>query len=260
MRRHPARLIASWTAAAAVTVMFVVLIPTDLSSGLQIGASLGALAILWGQLGFVRTLGEDVSEAHRPTKPHRDWASACLAAVAAPLLFRVLTWSIWFAVPLTGGLMYAFFSYGIGDMFLCGRLDLLTSAILFGCVAFMMTCGFLFAPFCAVVDRIGPLEALRRSWRMAGGHRLTILGISSACLLLPTVLSLVAYYISVLETYAATFRGLPAVLWSASLVSVVVFFGPWLTASMTTLLLPLKREENTFARRLVQRRTTMHLS
>jgi hypothetical protein len=259
-RRRPLRLILSWGAAVGATALFVSLIPADLSSALQVGASIGGMAILWAQLDLLRALREDISEAHRSAKTLRDWAWAFVPAIVAPALFRLLTWSVWFAVPFTGVLMYAFFSYGFGDMFLCGRLDLLTSAILFGFAGFMMTCGLLFAPLCAVVDRIGPLEALRRSWRMVGGHRLKILGISAACLSLPIATSLAAYYISILEARGMTFRGLPAVLWTASAASVALFFGPWLTASVTILLIPLKREENVFVRRLIQRRTTMNLS
>lgn len=189
----------------------------------------------------------------------RDLGSSFIAAAVIPTLFRIATWSIWFALPLTGGLMYVFMTFGVADMFTSGRLDLLASAILFGTAGFMMTCGLLFAPICAVLERIGPFEAMRRSWRMAGGHRKTIFRIALTCFWLPVGLSLSAYFLSVLRTAAAVFRGLPAVLWVVSLVTVVLFFGPWCTGALMALFVPLKCEEDGYVRRLEERRATMNL-
>jgi hypothetical protein len=260
LTRRPFPLIAGWAVAAGITALFVLAIPQDLSSALQLGGSLGGLALLWAQLDALKALGADASARRRPANVRRDWASAFVPMIVAPLVFRLLTWAMWYAVPLTGALMYALMTFGVADMFTCGRLDLLVSAIVFGAGGFMMTCGFLFAPACAVLDSIGPFEALRRSWRMSGGHRLTILRILSRCFWLPVTLFLSAYVLSVLRTAAFTFRGLPAILWSVALASIVLFFGPWATASMTALMVPLKREEDVFVRRHFERRTSMHLS
>jgi hypothetical protein len=171
----------------------------------------------------------------------------------------MLTFYTWFALPFSGTLMYVLYSYGIGSMFLCGRLDLLIYAILLGIFAFMMTCGFLFAPVCAVLDSLGPMEAMRRSWRMVGGHRKKILRIAVTCFWLPISLALSAYFLSVLESTAATFRGLPAVLWIVSLVTIVAFFGPWFSGALTALFVPLKREEDGYIRRRLERKAAMNL-
>jgi hypothetical protein len=257
--RRPLPLILGWAIAAGLVVLFVVLIPQDLSSGLQIGATLGGLALLRVQLIVLRSLGVTDALPRPALRRLRDWASAFGPMVVTPLLFRMLTFYTWFALPFSGALMYVLYSYGIGSMFLCGRLDLLIFAIVLGTFAFVMTCGFLFAPVCAVLDSIGPLEAMRRSWRMAGGHRKSILRIAVTCFWLPISLALSAYFLSVLESTAATFRGLPAVLWIVSLVTIVVVFGPWFSGALTALFVPLKREEDGYVRRRLERKAAMNL-
>jgi hypothetical protein len=257
--RRPLPLILGCAVAAGLVVLFVVLFPSDLSWGLQLGVILSAPVLLQVQRSALKSLGEDESPAHRTRSSLRDWGSSFIAAAVIPTLFRIATWSIWFALPLTGALMYVFMTFGVADMFTSGRLDLLTSAVLFGSVSFMLTSGFLFAPICAVLDGIGPLEAIRRSLRMAGGHRKTILRIAFTCFWLPISLSLSAYFLSVLRTAAAVFRGLPAVLWIVSLVTVVLFYGPWFSGALMALFVPLKREEDWYVRRRQERRATLDL-
>ena len=258
--RSPLPLILGWAVSAGITILFIVYIPRDLSSALQIGAAFGGFVLTWPQLRMLRSMNADIAAAEPSASSPRSWVSALIALAIAPTLYRVLTWAIWYAVPLSGALMYAFVTFGAGNMYVSGRLDLLTSAILFGFGTFALMCGLVFAPLCAVLDRIGPFASLKRSWRMVSGHRATILRIATATLGAPVALSLAAYYVSVLQTAQATFRGLPAVLWSIALGSVVLFLGPWLTAAITLLFIPLKEEENFFTRRLRARRVSMDLS
>ena len=182
-----------------------------------------------------------------------------MAAAVIATLFRVVVWCLWVAVPLSGAVMYAFMTFGVGDMFLCGRLDLLVSAIVFGTVGFVMTCGLLFAPMCAVQDSRGLFDAIRRSWRMANGRRWTILRIAVTCFWFPVSVSLSAYFLSVLRTAAAVFRGLPAVLWLVSLLTVVLFLGPWFSGALTAAFVPLKAEEDEYVRRREERKAKLRL-
>ena len=257
--RRPLPMLLGWAAAGAITVLFVILFSSDLSTGLHVGVIVSALVLLKAQRIVLKSVDNDGSEEHPRSNAWRAWGRAFLAAAVVPTLFRVATWCIWFAVPLSGALMYAFFSYGIGDMFLCGRLDLLVGAVLFGSVGFAISSGLLFAPLCAVQDSRGALDALRRSWRMAGGHRMKILRIAVTCLWLPVSLALSAYFLSVLRTAEATFHGLPAVLWAVSLLLVVLFFGPWFSTALLMLYVPLKREEDGYIRRRVERKAAMNL-
>ena len=258
--RRPLPLILGWAIAAGLVVLFIVLFPSDLSTGLQLGVIVSAPILLGVQLIALKSLGTYELGRHQARGSLRDWGSSFVAAAVIPTLLRIATWCIWCALPFTGSMMYVFMTFGVADMFTSGRLDLLVSAILFGTAGFMLTCGLLFAPVCAVLDRIRPFEALRRSWRMAGGgHRKTILRIALACFWLPVGLSLSAYFLSVLRTAEAVFRGLPAVLWIVSLVTVVLFLGPWFTGALMALFVPLKREEDGYVRRLEERRATMNL-
>ena len=258
--RRPLPLLLAWFVTTGISVGLFVVIPQDLSSALQMGTALGWIALVWAQLDLLRFLGADVA-APGPAKPLlARWGSLGIAVAVLPTVFRVLTFALWYAVPLTGGIMYMLVTFGVADMYVSGRLDLLTSAILFGFGAFMLTCGFGFAPVCSSLDRIGPLEALRRSWRIAGGHRIKILAIATATMSIPVAVAISAYHISILQTAQATFQGLPAVLWTISLAGLALFFGPWLTAAMTVLFIPLKGEENVYVKRRLARRESMNLS
>jgi hypothetical protein len=86
-----------------------------------------------------------------------------------------------------------------------------------------------------------------------------MLRIAATCFWLPVGLFLSAYFLSVLRTAAAVFRGLPAVLWTLSILTVVLFLGPWFSGALTVLFVPLKEEEDAFERRREERRQTRHL-
>jgi hypothetical protein len=257
--RRPLPLILGWGVAAGLVVLFIILFPHNLSTGLHVGVIASAPVLVRVQLIVLKSLGKGSERERQALNSLRDWGNSFIVAAVIPTLFRAATWSLWMAVPLTGGLMYMFVAFGAGDMFLSGRLDLLVCAILFGTVGFMLACSLLFAPICAVQDSRGPVDAMRRSWRMANGNRRTILRIAFTCFCLPISLSLSAYFLSVLETTAAVFRGLPAVLWIVSLVTVVLFFGPWFSGALMALFVPLKQEEDQRVRRLAERRATMGL-
>ena len=257
--RRPLPLILGWAVAAGLVVLLIILFPSDLSTGLHVGAILSAPVLLWVQLVVLKSLDADKPGKLRAGGSLRDWGSAFMVAAAIATLFRAATWCLWVAVPLTGAVMYAFMTFGVGDMFLCGRLDLLVSAIVFGTVGFMMVSGLLFAPICAVQDCRGLFDAMRRSWRMASGRRRTILRIAVTCFWLPVILSLSAYFLSVLRTAAAMFRGLPAVLWLVSLLTVVLFLGPWFSGALAAAFVPLKAEEDEYVRRREERKAKLGL-
>lgn len=258
--RRPLPLILGWAIAAACVVLFVILFPSNLSLGLQLGAIVSAPVLLRVQLVVLKSLCTDESEKGDQKGSVRDWGSSLLVAAAIPTLFRTATWWIWAALPLSGTLMYAFMAWGVGDMLTSGRMDLFVGAVLFGPVGFMLSCGLLFAPLCAIRNSRGPFDAIARSWRMAGGHRLKILRIAVTCFWIPVGLFLPAYILSVLRTAAAVFLGLPAVLWTVSLLAVVLFFGPWFSAALTVAFVPLKAEEDEYMRRREQRRKTLGFS
>jgi hypothetical protein len=255
--RRPVPLILGWAVAAGLVVLLIILFPSSLSMGLHLGAILSAPVLLWVQLVVLKSLDADESANRHAGGSLRSWGSSFMVAAVIVTLFRVTTWCVWVAVPLTGAVMYTFMAFGVGDMFLCGRLDLLASAVVFGAVGFMMTCGLLFAPMCAAQDSRGMFDAIRRSWRMASGHRRTILRIAVTCFWFPVSLSLSAYFLSVLRTAAAVFRGLPAVLWLVSLLTVVLFLGPWFSGALAAAFVPLKAEEDEYVRRREERRATL---
>ncbi|TFH07157.1 MAG: hypothetical protein E4H08_09965 [Candidatus Atribacteria bacterium] len=256
-RQHPLPLILGWALAAGAVVLSVFLLPANLSLGLQLGAIVGAPALLWTQLIVLRVLAPTEPKRPRMAGKLKDWLSAFAASAAVPTLFRTATWWIWAAVPLTGGLMYGLYAWGFGNMFASGRMDLFISAVLFSNAGFMISCGLFFAPLCAMQDSKGPFDAIRRSWRMASGHRLKILAIAAICFWLPVTLFLAAYFLSLLRHAAAVFEGLPAMLWTISAVVVVLFSGPWFSGAITALHVPLKEEEDTFElRRENYRRTS----
>lgn len=257
--RRPFSLIAGWASAAGLVVLFIILFPSNLSLALQLAAIASAPALLWVQLVVLKSLGTEESDEPQSRGSLRDWVSASLTAVAIPTLFRTATWWIWAAMPLSGGLMYTFMAWGVGDMFTSGRMDLFVGAVLFGSVGFMISCGLFFAPLCAIRDSRGPFDAMARSWRMAGGHRLKILRIAVTCFWLPVGLFLSAYFLSVLRTAGAVFHGLPAVLWTISVLTVVLFLGPWFSGALAALFVPLKAEEDAYMRRRAERRKALRL-
>lgn len=259
--RHPLPLILGWAIAASCIVLGIILFPSNLSLGLQVGAIVSAPVLLWVQLVVLKSLGRDeLGEPQMRRGSLRDWGSSLLVAAVIPILFRAATWWIWVALPLSGGLMYTFRAWGVGDMFTSGRMDLFVGAVLFGFVGFMISCGLFFAPLCAIRDSRGPFNAIARGWRMAGGHKLKILRIAVTCFWVPVSLFLPAYCISVLREARAVFSGLPAVLWTISGLTAVLFLGPWFSGALTALFVPLKAEEDEYMRRREERRKTMHLS
>ncbi|MFC2095057.1 hypothetical protein ACFLSW_01270 [Candidatus Bipolaricaulota bacterium] len=253
--RRPLPLILGWSIAAGIVVLFVFLLPTNLSGGLHLGAMVAAPALLWAQRSAWRSLESEAADEKPEWASWRNWSSASLTSALLVTLFRYSTFWIWMAVPLSGGLMYTLHAWGVADMYMAGRLDLLIGAIVFGPVGFFISCGLLFAPLCAAVDGKGPFDAIRRSWRMAGSQRLKILGLAAACLWMPVALFLTAYVISVLRNARAVFAGVPAVLWSSSLIAIVLL-GPWFTSALTALFIPLKAEEDEYVLRREERRTT----
>jgi hypothetical protein len=258
--QHPFSLITGWAIAAAIVVLFIFLYPNNLSLGMQLGAIACAPAILWAERVVLRSYEEAESGQARTKGSLLDWGSAFLSSAAIPAIFRTATWWIWVAVPLTGGLMYTFVALDFGDVFASGRLDLFISAILFGHAGFMISCGLFFAPLCAVVNSKGPFDAIARSWRMAGSHRLKILGMAAACFLLPVLLFLAAYFLSILRTAQAHFSGSSAVLWSISLAVTVLVSGPWFSGSLVALFIPLKEEEDAYMRRRAERKVMSNIN
>ena len=257
--QRPLPLILGWAISASCVVLFVILFPSNLSLGLQLGAIASAPVLLWVQLVVLKSLGKDDSEGYQTRGSLLDWGSSFIASAVIPTLFRTVTWWLWVALPFSGGLMYAFMSWGVGGMFLCGRLDLLVFAILCGVAGFVVSSGLLFAPLCAIKDTKGPFDAMKRSWRMASGHRMKILRIAAICFWFPVGFFLSAYFLSVLRTTGAVFHGLPAVLWTISLITVVLFLGPWFSGALTALFVPLKAEEDAYMLRRVERKATMNL-
>jgi len=258
--QHPFSLILSWAIAAAIVVLFIFLFPGNLSLGMQLGAMVCAPAILWAERVVLRSY-EEAELGQAQTKGSLlDWGSAFLSSAVIPAVFRTATWWIWAAVPLSGGLAYTFVAWGVGDLFTYGRMDLFVTAILFGHAGFMISCGFFFAPLCALQNSRGPLDAIARSWRMAGGHRLTILRMAATCFLLPVLLFLAAYFLSVLHEARAVFQGLPAVLWTISLAMIVLVSGPWFSGSLVALFIPLKEEEDAYMRRRAERKVMSNIN
>lgn len=253
-RHHAIPLLVGWAIAVAAVGVFAFGLPANLSLGLQLGAIVGSPALLWAQFVTVRPHLAGRESKASGWRLLGNLSSALVANVIIPTVFRYATFWIWMAVPLSGGPMYAFYSWGIDDMLVAGRLDLLLSAVVVGPIGFYIACGLFFAPLCAVLDGNGPIDAIRRSWRMAGSQRHKILGIAAACFGLPILCFLAAYLLSVLHTGGATFLGVPAILWSVSAVIVVVFSGPWFTGSMAALFVPLKAEEDAYQLRRAERR------
>ena len=256
--KRPLPLILGWVIAAACVVLGIILFPSNLSLGLQVGAILSAPGLLWTQLVSLRG-SLDESEEALLRGSLRDWGSSFLAAAVIPTVFRYATFWTWMAVPLSGGLMYTLHAWCIESMFMAGRMDLFITAVVFGFAGFMVSCGLFFSPLCAMRDSRGPFYAIARSWRMAGGQRLKILRIAVACFWIPVALFLPAYFLSVLRTSAAVFRGLPAVLWTISGLTVVLFLGPWFTGSLTALFIPLKAEEDEYMRRRAEKKATWNI-
>lgn len=255
--QHPFSLILSWAIAVATTVLFAFLFQSNLSLGMQLGAIVCAPALLWGQRLALRTL---TGRESQKSGSLRDWGSSFLASALIPTVFRYATFYIWMAVPLTGGLMYTLHAWGIESMFAAGRMDLFISATLFGVAGFMMSCGLFFAPLCAIENSKGPFDAVARSWRMAGGHRLKILGIAVICFVFPVMLFLAAYFMSVLHEARAVFQGLPAILWSICVAVIVLVSGPWFSASLVALFIPLKEEEDEYMRRRAERKAMSNIN
>lgn len=257
--QHPLSLIFCWAIAAAIVVLFIFLFPSNLSLGMEMGAIICAPAILWAQRVALHGLEGTQEKRPQAQKPLLHWGSAFLSSTIIPVVFRTATWWIWIAVPLTGGLMYGLTAWGVGDPFTSGRMDLLITAVIFGHAGFIISCGLFFAPLCAIEDRRGPLDAIARSWRMAGGHRIKILSMAAACFLAPVTLFVAAYVLSVLRMAQAHFSGVSAVLWSISAAVTVLVSGPWFTGSLVALFIPLKEEEDEYMRRRAERKATSNI-
>lgn len=257
---RPLPIIIGWVLAGIATGLMVALFHEDLSTGLHLGAILGGAIIVITQISLLRRMRLDVGGRIGPRAPGR--ALGILAGIAVvPTLFRVTTWCAWLAMPVSGGILYMFTTFGVRDFMAAARLDMLVGAVLYGPLGFGLASSFLFAPACALLDdKLGPIDSLRASWRMASGSRWQILRISATCLALPATASVAAFALSILRHSAAVFSGLPAVLWSLSLASLVLVLGPWLTCALTVLLVPLKAVDDRYVRRLAERKASAGLS
>ena len=258
LRRNLFLLIGNWIACVCIMAGAVSLFPNSLSLGLQLGATVCSPLLLFAQMRLIFILVPELRASSQFRA--RSWLSALVPMVITPAVFRYATFWTWMAVPLSGGLMYTFYAWGIGDMFVAGRLDLFVSAIVVGPVGFCIASGLFFAPLCAMLDGKGPVDAIRRGWRMAGSQRIKILGLTAVCFSLPMLLFLGAYLLSILQTGGATFRGVPAILWSVSAAIIALFSGPWFTGAMAALFVPLKQEEDAYQLRRAERKTSSGFS
>jgi len=175
-------------------------------------------------------------------------------------VFRFATFYTWFAMPLSGAFAYAFVTFEARDFLAAGRLDMLTGAAIYGLVGFGLAVGFIYAPLRAIHDGVGPIAALRRSWRMVAGRRWLLLKIFASCLGLPAALCVAGFALSYAHFSIAHFAGPQAILWCVAACSVVLFFGPWLSSTLAVLYVPLKLQHERQQARLAQRREGMGLS
>ena len=259
-RQHGVAFTLGWTVTVVAMALLVFLVRGNLSLGLQLGAMAATPALLWMQRIAVKSIHPAYGAKHSGWRLLRDTGSAFLVSVAIPTVFRYATFWIWMALPMSGGLMYTFHAWGIADMFVAGRLDLFVSAVVVGPVGFCIASGLFFAPLCAIVDGNGPVDALRRGWRMAGSQRLKIVGLTAACFCIPIIVFLSAYLLSVLQAGGAVFRGVPGILWSVSAAITILFSGPWFTGAFAALFVPLKVEEDEYMLRRAERKASSNIA
>jgi len=275
LKETGAWVILAWVLGGVVGAPMLFLIPQDLSTGMMLAFLLGGLLVVPASCALVRMLAPDEGDTTRRSFPtairslfgraeSRSFlattASVLIGLAAVATVFRFATFYTWFAVPFTGGIAYAFVTFGVDNLSAAGRLDMLVGAIVWGLVGFGVAIGFLFAPLRAIQDRLGPLASVRAAWRMVGARRWLLLKMFACCLGIPAALCVVGFAFTYVRFGIAYFNGIQAVLWSLSAASLVVFFGPWLTCSLAILYVPQKALDETFLRRLAERKAGVGIS